>query len=87
MGLTEEQRKMAILCHQNIPEIFKKIDDKEGYGHLVISHGYIDFIIKLAKAEVTIKKDDLKQYYLEYCKVNNISKELIEEGWKQFISD
>jgi hypothetical protein len=64
--------------------------DNETYGHLVLSHGFMEFLMK-SGIESWIERSDywraMRPLFDQYCKINNVAKDRIEEGWKQWRED
>lgn len=50
------------------------------YAHQVLSHGFMEY-------SLTRKVKSTKEEYLKWAKKNNLCKNLLEEGWKEYIND
>jgi hypothetical protein len=90
MLLTKKEKEIALKSHKELIGMFHdKLDDTpEVYGHLILSHGFMGVLMKSnIEQRLGLHWNEMRSVYDEYCKLNNIPKDKVEEGWKQFLED
>jgi len=78
---------------KKVEPVFGPIDqmaetDPDIYAHLVLSHGFMEFagvtgLFSKSKGDL----ESIKEDYMRWAGSNNLSENLLEDGWKQFLND
>ena len=85
--------EVAKLCYnrQRYHLNFDSNKDSHMYAHLIIAHAYLEFItitgIYAYGDNYSVNDFTNKKTYNRFCKVNNVSENLIELGWEKYLND
>ena len=91
------ERMLLVYGKQPGETIVISESDKSVFGHLVLSHAFIEFTqfagLRLycgnPPANTTIERLNAieRPMFDRFCEVNNVPEELIEVGWKEYLED